>query len=168
MSTYPNRITAQDVSSFSSIKDVVISPDGSKVVYTFSPLYRKADSKPTSAIWWAETGIGKDDNKSSNSKQLTSGLFNDTSLAIHPDGERIFFLSDRHDHSKGIKQIYNLRFDSGEPFPFTSVEKKREVEKFKISPCGKWIAYLSADEPSLQDEKNEEDKVSFLINKGIT
>jgi hypothetical protein len=73
----------------------------------------------------------------------------------------VFFLSDRH-NAGSEPQIYRIssREFGGDPEPLTPTENVRGVSAFEISLDGRWLAYISADEPA---DKGEEDKDTYVI-----
>ncbi|KIJ42036.1 hypothetical protein M422DRAFT_254727 [Sphaerobolus stellatus SS14] len=151
--------TIDNIVSSVRLSDVVISPDGSKVVYRAAAAL-KTDCHSTAALWYTS-----DTSKPDSVKQLTSGLHNDTSPKWHPDGKSLFFLSDRH-WQGGSKQVYKLSLDGpGEAALLNDLfkDKKREVADFKVSPDGKYIAFSSADEPSAEEQKKESDKDDAIV-----
>ncbi|KAJ7938395.1 peptidase S9 prolyl oligopeptidase active site domain protein [Mycena leptocephala] len=52
----------------------------------------------------------------------------------------------------------------GDPEPLTPTKNTRGVSSFEISPNGRWLAYISADEPA---EKDEEDKETYVIGRTV-
>lgn len=130
---------------------ISISPDARQVVYSTTIERRHAKGEhPLSTLWVAETG------KSKTARQLTSGLYNDTVPRWLPDAKSIAFLSDRHKQGERTA-VYSLPMTvGGEPFALTSTELEASVDSFEVSPDGKWIAFLSADEKTA--EKKAKDK----------
>ena len=51
-----------------------------------------------------------------------------------------------------------LPLNGGEPFPFTKAENKKAISSFAWSPDGQYIAFLSADEKTAEEEKKEKTK----------
>lgn len=99
----------------------------------------------------------------SSSRPLTSGLFNDTQPVWSPDSRSIIFISDRADPGNS-SAVYRLFVDApGEPIPLTDVKRKREIKKAEWSPCGKFIAFLAAEEKSAERVKREEEKDDAVV-----
>ncbi|KAF8523709.1 peptidase S9 prolyl oligopeptidase active site domain protein [Hysterangium stoloniferum] len=146
--------TIENMASAVVLGGLVLSPDGSKLVYEVSPRLKNGDYT-TSALWYS-----KDVTKGDNAKQLTSGLFNDSGAQWHPNSESIFFLSDRHKQG-GPNQIYKYSMDGpGEPTLLNEAfkEKKSEIKEFQVSPDGNYIAFRSVDEPTSEEEKKDKEK----------
>lgn len=156
-------MTTEDTEEFSpsnvanseTIKGVNLSPDTTQVIYHVKPLYKSGEHE-TCAIWIADT------DKADSARQLTSGLHNDNAARFHPDGKRVVFLSDRHKPG-GPQQLYSINLSGGEASPLFGKDNKRKVSLFEISPDGKYIAFLSADEPTPEDEQREKDRNDPII-----
>ncbi|KAL6416014.1 putative peptidase s9 prolyl oligopeptidase active site domain protein [Ilyonectria robusta] len=131
------------------------SPDGQKVLYstTLNGDQRKGEH-PISTLWLASTA------EPGSSRQLTSGLFNDTTPTWHPSGNQIAFSSD-HSKPGESSAIWCLRLDGGDATPITPTENAQGIEMFAFSPNRETIAYVSSDEKSStlkeKEEKNELD-----------
>jgi hypothetical protein len=153
----PKALTPQAITTADLITRPRLSFDATRVVYQVQPLYRTSDIH-NSSIWIAEVS------KPGSARPLTNGLFNDHSSVFHPSDNCVFFLSDRHS-SGGAHQVYKL--DLGDafsnPIPVTSIENKKPVQFFAISPNGKYIAYVSEDEPTIQEieEQKKHDYYAF-------
>lgn len=145
-------ITAEALLDIPVPHDVRISPDGSKVVYSVCTI-SKSGEHATSALWLADVG------KEYSAGQLTSGLFNDESPQWSPgppnEGE-IVFISDRAKpgESSALYSISPGR--GGEPHPLTKVDNKKRIEGFKWSPNQQFIAFISPDEKTKDQEAREE------------
>lgn len=141
----------EDILDLQIPTEIKISPNAQQILYSTTLIHQhKKGEHPVSSLWIAETG------KAKSARQLTSGLHNDTSPRWFPDGKTIAFLSDRHDHGKK-SAVYALDVSGGEAYPLTSTENERQVEAFEISPDGKFIAFISADEKT--EEKKAKEKV---------
>ncbi len=131
-------------------RDVRLSPDGTRVIYSAN-CYGKNGDNAVCSIWVADVG------KEKSARQLTSGKFNDTSPRWSSDGKSIAFLSDRAKAGES-SAIYLLSMDGGEAYAITRAENRRGIDSFDWSPNGSFIAYLSADEKSAEHEQKEKDK----------
>ncbi|KAF2773493.1 alpha/beta-hydrolase [Teratosphaeria nubilosa] len=130
-----------------------ISPNTQQILYATSLSHNhKTGEHPKSTIWLGETG------KAGSARQLTSGLHNDKDPQWLPDGKSIAFVSDRA--KAGEKwAIYVLPLErGGEAYPITDSENERAIGNFAVSPDGKIIAFLSADEKTEAQKKREKDK----------
>lgn len=125
---------------------VRLSADAKKLLYHLKPLYT-SDGVPTSAIWLADVDSGF------GAKQFTFGLHNDFAAQFHPDGERIIFLSDRQKKG-GPAQLFSIGLSGGEAHSLLRDENnvKNGVSSFEVSPDGCYIAFVSCDEPTPEDE----------------
>ena len=106
--------TAEHLVRLDRVGAPVVSPDGSKVVYTV----RKTDMEANKGrvnLWWTSIGDGQ-------AHRLTNGEANDTSPAWSLDGKYVYFLSSRDESSQvwrislpdgELKQITHLPLDVG-------------------------------------------------------
>ena len=116
------------------VSDPQISPDGTKVLFTYRTANVKED-RYHSHIWL----LPLDEKKP---KQFTYGNGNDSHPRWSPDGKTILFLSDRSsEENKPGMQIFVIPADGGEARCLTSVEEG--VERPTWSPDGKNILFLS-------------------------
>ncbi|KAF8513213.1 Alpha/Beta hydrolase protein [Gautieria morchelliformis] len=146
--------TIENITSVQLLSDLTLSPDGSKLVYRVTPSL-KTGLHQTASLWYSP-----DTSEADSARQLTSGLYNDGSPAWHPNSTDLYFLSDRH--SPGASsQLYKYSLDRpGEPSLLNDAfkDKKCRVEQFRISPDGHYVAFLSADEPTLEEENKAAQK----------
>ncbi|KAL0946508.1 hypothetical protein HGRIS_012724 [Hohenbuehelia grisea] len=146
------------ISSSPKVRDVRISPDGQHVVYQVQPFYR-ATERTVAELWLAETSTPN------SARQLTDGTVYDRSAVFHPDGQKIFFLSDRQSSSKAAF-IYSLEISQAKPEGAATPEPvlvssnfgKKGVQSFEISPDGRFLAFTSTDD-SLGPSKDLDAKV---------
>lgn len=139
----------EKIASSLKIRDVKISPDGRRILYQVQPFYRGSDIT-TSQLWLAET------DSAHSARQLTNGVFNDRAGVWHPDGKRVFFLSDRHEAGKaGHIFVMTIGMEGqieSEAAAFSKVFEEKGVQKFEISPDGNFVAFVVAD--SKVDDKS--------------
>ena len=139
--------------------DVQISPNGKHVIYSCAPLF-KAGEHTISSLWIADTG------KQYSARQLTSGLYNDVKPQWRPMGntETIAFISNRAKHGES-SAIYLMHLDrgAGEAYPVTKAENKKEIEEFKWSPDGQYIAFASPDENSQEKDSKEKENGGMKV-----
>lgn len=132
---------------------IQISPNRQKILYSTTTAFgNRFGDHDVSTIWLADTGHPK------SARQLTPGTFNDHSPKWLPDGKSIVFISDR---AKAGEQwaIYRLAVDSEEePIPLTPKENEKKMGELAISPDGKYIAWLSADEKTAEMKAREKEK----------
>ena len=127
--------------------DPQLSPDGERLVWTASP-YGKKEDHPESSLWLSKA------DRSGTGRQFTFGESNDTMPSWSPDGQWIGFLSDRAE--RGTAGLYLIPVSGGEARQL--VQRKSAIQTFEWSPDGKSIAFLSADEPTDEDKRREEER----------
>jgi len=131
----------EKIASSPKIRDVKISPDSRHILYQVQPFYRGSDIT-TSELWLAET------DSAHSARQLTNGDFNDRAGVWHPDGKRVFFLSDRHEVGKAghifVMTIGREGQIESEAAAFSKVFEEKGVQKFEISPDGNFVAFIVA------------------------
>jgi len=145
-------VTAEELVDLAVPQDVRISPSGELAVYASKPIARKGEHT-ISSLWIAELG------KEHSARQLTSGLFNDSSPQWCPDtskGDCIAFVSDRA-KSGEPSAIYILSLSGSEPYPVTKADNKKDISPFKWSPNGQFIAFISPDEKSDDQEARKKE-----------
>ncbi|KAF4956365.1 hypothetical protein FGADI_3942 [Fusarium gaditjirri] len=144
---------AQTLCDLQVPKVLKFSPSGRQLLYSTSLIGGHRKGKNALSTLWIASSTEPD-----SSRQLTSGLFNDTCPKWHPDGNRIAFLSDRAKVGES-SAIYMLRMDGGDAIPITDVENEEDIESFLFSSDGRTIAYVSPDEKSEEEkQKSEEDE----------
>lgn len=129
-----------------------LSPDATRVVYsTTLHLRHKIGDNGVSSLWIADVG------KQNSARQLTSGLFKDRLPQWTPDGASVIFISDRKEAGKKIG-LYQLHLSGGEPILLTDPDQEKPIDNFAISPDGKFVAFISADEKSPERKRKDEEK----------
>ena len=150
MSQLPS-LTPESLTSLLRIGNPTVASPGDKLVYTTVSV-TKSEEHLKSQIHIA------DPSKPHSSRPLTSGLFNDTTPKFSPSGDTVAFVSDRSEAGK-TSAIYLISTTGpGEPYPITKADKKRSISKIVWSPCGNFIAYISADEKTDEKKRQEEEK----------
>jgi dipeptidyl aminopeptidase/acylaminoacyl peptidase len=129
-----------------NITSTIVSPDGSKVLYTVREAIMTDDrSEYINQVWICNAD-------GSNHIQLTRGDKNSSNPAWSPDGKWISFTSNRD----GKTNLYLLSLNGGEAEKVTDV--KTGIGNYKWSNNGHMIAFTMSDAPSDKEEKNKKAK----------
>jgi len=129
----------------------VLSPDGSKVVYSLRTTDMAAN-KGVYDLWWTGYTDGK-------SHQLTTHAANDTDPAWSADGAYVYFLSTR----SGTSQVWRIAIGGGEAKQVT--ELPIDVGTFQITPGGNGLVfsasvYLDCEDLACTARRDEAQKES--------
>jgi dipeptidyl aminopeptidase/acylaminoacyl peptidase len=143
------------------VDDPRLSPDGSRVLFTYSTVNMDEDRY--------DTHIWLQDLKERRPRQFTFGKENTTNPRWSPDGKRILFTSsrpsegdpkDEKDKKKKKAQLYVMPSEGGEARQITTVEGG--VQKPDWSPDGRSILFLS---PVFKGEKATEESDVKIIRR---
>ena len=147
-------ITQKDILDFHWAIGPQISPDGSKVVYTYVTTNPKNDGYQTS-LWIVPVSGGGP------ARQLTAGP-RDASAQWSPDGKTLAFVRTAEgaaaEGRRPSGQIYLLSLEGGEARPLTDLPRGASSPVW--SPDGKWIAFSSTMADKDLDKKAPEDPAS--------
>ena len=135
---------AKDIPGIRSAQDPQVSPDGRTVAFVTSEVETK-DNVYQTDIWLVSTTGGEPYRFTRHSK-------NDRAPQFSPDGTKLAFISDREERP----QIFLADLRGGEPWKLSDL--KGGVSGFAWSPDGSWIAALSTDVPSDEEEKRTKAK----------
>lgn len=140
-------LTAEMIVDALTASEVVVSPDGSRVAYVVAPVSRR-EEHPVSAIWLARTSGDADPVK------LTAGIAADGAPRWSPDGETLYFLSDRE--KRGASQLYRISLSGGEAEALTDWEPG--IAGAMPLPDGHAMALLAVDPDSDAEKKRKEER----------
>jgi dipeptidyl aminopeptidase/acylaminoacyl peptidase len=144
----PGRWTAEAVVDTVAVANVVVSPDGSAVVFTRTR-WRSAEAKPGPAytnLWRVPFGGGEP-------QELTTADGEDQRPRYSPDGTRLAFLSKRGSGESPKARLFVLPLSGGEAEALT--DEKTDVTAFEWSPDGRSLAYLAVDAKPAAKETEE-------------
>ncbi len=126
------RIGADIVRRQVAIGASIVSPDGEWVVYGRRIV---ANNQYQTNLWLVPYSGGRP-------RQLTHGVWNDTSVTFGPDSRTIAFLSDRGKDEED--HLYLMRIDGGEAERVCG-GKHESMQSPVFSPDGRSIAFVAAD-----------------------
>ncbi|OAA82647.1 WD40/YVTN repeat-like-containing domain protein [Akanthomyces lecanii RCEF 1005] len=149
-------------------KSLKFSPDGQKVVYSAGRAGNVHNGKNfVSSLWLASAGVP------GSARQLTSGSFSDSAATWHPDGNRIFFRSDRAE--AGTKYgVWVLRLDGGDATAITptdveqNIQEKKEENKSDESKTDVWGEKWEYGRLRLVDVETKETRLLVSRDRHIT
>jgi dipeptidyl aminopeptidase/acylaminoacyl peptidase len=133
-----------------TVGDVTPSPDGQWVLWTQTrAVLEEEKSEIRTHVFLARSdGSGR--------VQLTQGEKSATQPRFSPDGRFVFFLSER----TGKPNLYRIPVSGGEAEQLT--DWKGRISSFAVSPDGKHIAFVGADEDK-EEEKRKKQKNDYKI-----
>lgn len=135
---------AKNIPLIRQAQDPQISPDGKTVAFVVNEVDTK-DNVYQSDVWLVSTGGGEP-------FKFTRHPKNDRAPQFSPDGTKLAFISEREDKP----QIFLADLRGGEPWRLSDL--KGGVSGFTWSSDGAWIAALSVDVPSEEEEKKTKAK----------
>lgn len=140
-------VTFDDVLNVKAVGGVVISPDGSQVLYTVRQWVAEKERMEARTHVWIVAANG-----ATPARQLTSGEKGDSQPQWSPDGRYISFISARGAGDEVKAQVYVMRGDGGEAWKLT--DSKESVSSYSWAPDSARIAYVASDPRSAEEEAN--------------
>jgi dipeptidyl aminopeptidase/acylaminoacyl peptidase len=142
-------VTADDVLGIKAVGSPMVSPDGTRVIYTMRQWEtEKERMESRTRIWMVPAAGGA-------ARQITFGERGDTQPQWSPDGRYISFVSARGQASGDEQpkaQVYLMRADGGEAWKLT--DSKEAVASYSWSPDSTRIAFVATDPRSSEDDAN--------------
>src|SRR5262245_41356177 len=142
-------VTVDDVLGMKGVGAPMVSPDGTRVIYTVRQWESEKDRmEARTRIWMVPVTGGS-------SRQITFGERGDSQPQWSPDGRYISFVSARgpataDDPPRG--QIYLMRADGGEAWKLT--DSKEQVASYSWAPDSSRIAFVTSDPRSADEDAN--------------
>ena len=133
-------VTVDDVLGMKGVGTPMVSPDGTRVIYTVRQWESEKDRMESrTRIWMVPVAGG-------GARQITFGERGDSQPQWSPDGRYISFVSARgaatgDDPPRG--QIYLMRADGGEAWKLT--DSKESIASYSWAPDSTRIAFVATD-----------------------
>ncbi|MCC6705412.1 MAG: S9 family peptidase, partial [Thermomicrobiales bacterium] len=153
-------LTIDDLEKIAFPTNVAISPDGTRIAFSVAPIARTTDNT-RSEIWLVPSDGSKP------ARRFTAEFANDLQPNWSPDGETLYFLSDRIRFNK--HEIYALPMDGGEASRLISADTG--VNSFQVHPDGKRIVFAAENlfdpppTPQLPNQKRNDVQINNAVRK---
>jgi dipeptidyl aminopeptidase/acylaminoacyl peptidase len=156
-------ISIQDAIGHRLPRDVAISPDGTRIVFSLG-WASKEEEYPVADLWIAALD-------GSGARRLTSGDSNDVQPCWSPDGGAIAFISDRETREltdddagqKGAGALYLIAPDGGEAVRLTTLGGAAADPKW--SPDGRRISIKVTDADTDDDKRRKKERDDVKVHR---
>ncbi len=135
---------------FRGVAEVTPSPDGKRVLWTETSFLTEGEKSENLTHIFTAMADGK------GRLQLTRGEKSATSPRFSPDGQWVFFASDR----SGKRNLFRIRLEGGEAERLT--DWTGVMGGYSVSPDGLQIAFVGAEEDK-DLEKRKKEKLDFKV-----
>lgn len=146
-------ISIEDAITQRAPGDIVMSPDGSRLIFSLGWISKKGEHAEAD-LWIAATD-------GSGLRRLTSGESNDTQPRWSPDGSLVAFISDRE--KRGTGALFVISPDGGEAVRVS--EWDAAISSPVWSPDGTRVAVLAVDPETEEEKKRKEDRDDTFVHQ---
>jgi dipeptidyl aminopeptidase/acylaminoacyl peptidase len=154
-------VTVDDVLGMKSVGAPMVSPDGTRVIYTVRQWEAEKDRMESRTRIWMVTVSG------GGARQITFGERGDSQPQWSPDGRYISFVSARGASSGDDPpraQIYLMRADGGEASKLT--DSKESMASYAWAPDSSRIAFVATDPRASDDDANQRKRDDERVFEG--
>lgn len=141
------KITAAMIADIQSVREVKVSPDGTKIAYTFRIPGGEDDSPGKS---WSEIMVM--DYNGKNKQRYVVKPSSGWNIRWSPDSKSLYFLASRKANDAHT-QIYRIALAGGEAEMVSSHDQS--IRTFELSPDGSQVAFTSRDGLTAMEKQNK-------------
>ncbi len=135
-------MSIDDLLALKIVSDPQISPDGTMIAFVLQ--HNNVEQNTTGSSIWLVNSTG---GKNHPPRQLTNGIYRDTTPRWSPNGQTLAFLSDR----TGSPQLYLLPMYGGEAWQISSL--RQGITEYSWHPSGRLFLAHSDWKPADDQEK---------------
>ena len=156
--TEPGGWTPELSMSLPTVTDTAISDDGASVAF----VVRRARMEDEVSEYVSQIWVQKEDGEA---RRYTAHEASSSHPRFSPDGRFLAFLSSRKSASstddESHDQVWMMRLDGGEPWRLTN--EPTGISSFEISPDGRRLAFLRADDKTEAEKQADKEKRSVVV-----